>query len=162
LSIGFLEENYQVFVRRRRAVARLKEIAGRYTVLQARMRALLSEVTGVVCAECGSKCCLCFPVEGWFGMPDYFIFRLRFPKPSLPDDVEEEMTKGCSFLTRQGCALAGDRRPFACTMYDCKRVYDSLRRGGNYRAYAEFKEALRRVHHEASSIARSALETADA
>ena len=154
MCIATLEEQYQHLQRSLHlSPADLSHYAGQASLIQNEMRAILDEAAPALCGLCEHKCCEGFPLEGWFSLEDYVLFRLRYERPMMPHNRINRIT-ACSFLTPEGCALPADMRPFTCVKVNCERLNDTLRCLGKENHYNRLRKALDTIHREVSQRIR--------
>lgn len=159
MSIETLEERFQQlqysiqFTRAHLFLCALKASA-----IQIHMRAILSEVVPDLCGSCENKCCEGFPLEGWFSIEDYVLFRLRYEKPAIPLNHIMRPT-ACSFLTPAGCSLPADMRPFTCVKVNCERLNDVLRHTGKEQHFNVLRKGLDAIHRDVSKIINGTMQS---
>ena len=151
MGITVLEENYQ----RVRAghpaltasLAYCAELAAR---IQSEMRSIFNQITPYLCTACENKCCEGFPLEGWFSLEDYILFRTKYARPIAPANRINRPT-ACSFVTPQGCSLPEDLRPFTCVKINCSKVTEMLRERGEEEHFNHLITGLDAIHRDVSS-----------
>ena len=85
MGINVLEENYQHIKDGYPALtAYFADYAERASLIQIEMRNIFNHITPHLCTSCENKCCEGFPLEGWFSLEDYVLFRARYAKPVIP------------------------------------------------------------------------------
>ena len=150
MGIASLEKRYQALSTTVPDIhIRLVHYANITNLIQSEMRTILNSVTPVTCGNCENKCCDGFPLEGWFSLEDYSLYRVKYGKPVLPLNRTGRSTS-CYFLTPQGCSLPEDMRPFTCVKINCKQVSEVLRTFGKDQQFNKLQNALDRVHREVS------------
>jgi hypothetical protein len=128
---------------------RLIHYANSTVFIQTEMRTILNTVTPDICGACEHKCCEGFPLEGWFTLEDYSLYRVKYGIPVLPFNRIGGPT-ACFFLTPDGCSLPDDLRPFTCVKINCKKVTAALKSLGKDRHFSHLKNALDRLHRQVS------------
>ncbi len=142
MGLELLEERYQAFIAKNPGcMDQLTILAGRNSLIQLGMRALLDGITARICPACTACCCQCMPVDGWFTEGDYFIFRAANDAP-FHLRIDHGLPNGCSFLGPHGCALPPDCRPFPCVKVNCKTVSRELDLCGSLEKFTRYYEAL--------------------
>jgi len=150
LGINTLEEKYQLLMQRKgNEVTFLSQYANQATMVQNEMREILNHLTPQTCGHCDNKCCEGFPLEGWFSLEDYVLFRVKYGKPIPPPNRIKRDT-ACYFLTPEGCSLPEDMRPFTCVKINCKTLTESIKSIGEDKRFNKLKSALDKIHHEVS------------
>ncbi len=130
---------------------RLIHYAESTVIIQSGMRAILNTVTPDICGACEHKCCEGFPLEGWFTLEDYSLYRVKYGMPVLPLNQIGGPTS-CFFLTPKGCSLQEDLRPFTCVKINCKTVNEALQVLGKNHHFGHLQNALDRIHREVSQV----------
>lgn len=128
---------------------RLLHYAKSTVIIQSEMRTILNTVTPDICGACEHKCCEGFPLEGWFTLEDYSLYRVKYGMPVLPFNRIGGPTS-CYFLTPEGCSLPEDLRPFTCVKINCKKVNEALKVLGKNQHFCHLQNALDRLHREVS------------
>ena len=128
---------------------RLLHYAESTVIIQSEMRSILNTVTPDICGTCEHKCCEGFPLEGWFTLEDYSLYRVKYGMPVLPLNRIGGPTS-CFFLTPEGCSLPENLRPFTCVKINCKKVNEALRVLGKNQHFSNLQNALDRLHREVS------------
>jgi len=152
MGITTLEENYQLL--RQKEItdsALLIRYADQASAVQIEMREILDQLTPQPCSDCERTCCEGFPVEGWFSLEDYALFRVKFGIPALPANRIRRDT-ACSFLTPEGCALREDLRPFPCVKVNCERLKESLIIAGKVERFNQLKDILDTIQWEVHQL----------
>jgi len=150
MCITTLEEKYQHLKNTIHfSPDRLPHYARQASDIQNEMRAILDEATPAFCALCEHKCCEGFPLEGWFSLEDYVLFRLKYSRPVIPYN-RINRTTACSFLTPEGCSLPADMRPFTCVKINCEKLNETLRCLGKEYHFNMLRKALDAIHREVS------------
>jgi len=152
LGIEILEEKYQLILRRAGfETLHLSQYANRATIIQSEMRKILNQLAPYICTHCKNKCCEGFPLEGWFSLEDYILFRLKYGKP-IPPANRVKCNTACYFLTPEGCSLPEDMRPFTCVKINCEKITEFIKSMGKAQRFNQLKNALDKIHSEVSSI----------
>lgn len=155
MGITSLEERYQSIRSNFPDIhIRLIHCVNRTALIQSEMRTILNSVTPHICAICENKCCEGFPLEGWFSLEDYTLYRIKYGKPVLPVNRTGRAT-ACYFLTPQGCSLPEDMRPFTCVKINCKQISEVLRTLGKDQQFKQLQDDLDRIHREVSQSINS-------
>ena len=128
---------------------RLVHYANSTVFIQSEMRTILNTVTPDICGACEHKCCEGFPLEGWFTLEDYSLYRVKYGIPVLPFNRIGGPTS-CFFLTPEGCSLPEDLRPFTCVKINCKNVTAALKALGKDLYFCHLQDSLDRLHREVS------------
>ena len=150
MGINTLEKKYQFLIQRAGIdINKLLRYANQATIVQNEMRGILNHVTPHICNNCENKCCEGFPLEGWFSLEDYLLFRVKYGKPTPPPNrIERDFA--CYFLTPEGCSLPEDMRPFTCVKISCKKITDSIKARGEDKRFNQLGCALDKIHREVS------------
>lgn len=152
LGINTLEEKYQFIIQRKRTEAAfLYRYVNQATMVQNEMRKILDPLTLQICGNCENKCCEGFPLEGWFSLEDYVLFRVKYGKPIPPPNRIKRDT-ACYFLTPEGCSLPEDMRPFTCVKINCEHLTALIKAIGKIKRFNQLKSALEKIHREVSPI----------
>ena len=155
MGIDTLEEKYQLILQRAGIdISRLSRYADQTIIVQNEMRTILNQLTPHLCTQCENKCCEGFPVEGWFSLEDYTVFRVKYSKPTLPPN-RVKRSSACYFLTPEGCSLPEDMRPFTCVKINCEKINESIKAIGKTQKFKQLKSALDKIHREVSPIVNS-------
>lgn len=154
MCVTALEEEYQQLKKETpRSLGHLARCARQASVIQNQMRAILDEAATPLCALCEHKCCEGFPLEGWFSLEDYVLFRQKYDMPVIPLNRINRST-ACSFLTPGGCSLPADMRPFTCVKINCEKLNDVLRSLGIEDRFNRLRKGLDEIHREVSRSIR--------
>ena len=137
---------------------RLMHYAESTVIIQSEMRAILNTVTPDICGACEHKCCEGFPLEGWFTLEDYSLYRIKYGVPVLPLN-RIGGPNSCFFLTPEGCSLPEDLRPFTCVKINCKRVNEALTVLGKNHHFRNLQNALDSLHREVSQVIKRKIES---
>ncbi|KPJ56224.1 MAG: hypothetical protein AMJ42_05590 [Deltaproteobacteria bacterium DG_8] len=152
MSINTLEEKFQLIIQKEGAeISHLSRYVTQATNIQNEMREILNQLTPHICGHCENKCCEGFPLEGWFSLEDYILFRVKYGKPIPPINRIKRDTS-CYFLTPEGCSLPEDMRPFTCVKTNCEKLTESIKAIGEYKRFNQLKSALDKIHREVSHI----------
>jgi len=152
LSINTLEEKFQLIIQKEGTeIAHLSQYVTQAKNIQYEMRGILNQLTPLICSHCENKCCEGFPLEGWFSLEDYVLFRVKYDKPIPPINRIKRDT-ACFFLTPKGCSLPEDMRPFTCVKINCEKLTESIKAIGKARRFNQLKSALDKIHSEVSYI----------
>ena len=152
MGITTLEEKYQFILQKEITdTARLLRYADQASVVQSEMREILDQFTLQLCSDCERKCCEGFPVEGWFSLEDYALFRVKYGIPTLPPYRIRRDT-ACSFLTPEGCSLTENLRPFPCVKVNCEGLKDSLSALGKLQQFNQLKDILDTIQWEVHQL----------
>ena len=130
-------------------IAYLSQYVNQAETVQNEMRKILNPLTPKICGPCEHKCCEGFPLEGWFSLEDYVLFRVKYGKP-IPPLNRIKRDAACYFLTPEGCSLPEDMRPFTCVKINCKTLTESIKSIGEDKRFNKLKSALDKIHHEVS------------
>lgn len=150
MGINTLEEKFQLIIRRKGPeIAYLSRYVNQAETVQNGLRKILNHFTPQICGQCDNKCCEGFPLEGWFSLEDYVLFRAKYGKPIPPPNRIKHDT-ACYFLTPEGCSLPEDMRPFTCVKTNCDTLTESIKSIGKYQQFNQFKSALDKIHREVS------------
>ena len=148
MGITTLEEKYQFIIQQEITdSACLLRYADQASTVQSEMREMLDPLTPQLCTDCERKCCEGFPVEGWFSLEDYALFRVKFGIPALPTNHVKRDT-ACSFLTPTGCSLTENLRPFPCVKVNCGILKESLIVLGRLQRFNQLKDILDTIQWE--------------
>ena len=140
MGITTLEEKYQLIIQKEITdTALLLRYADQASEVQSEMREILDPLTPQLCPDCECKCCEGFPVEGWFSLEDYTLFRVKYGIPTLPANRIRQDTV-CSFLTSGGCSLTENLRPFPCVKVNCEILKQSLLVLGKLERFNQLKD----------------------
>jgi len=146
LGINTLEEKYQLITQKAGTeIAHLSQYANQARITQNEMREILNHLTPHICGNCENKCCEGFPLEGWFSLEDYVLFRVEYGKPIPPPNRIKRDT-ACYFLTPEGCSLPEDMRPFTCVKINCKRLTESIEAVGKAQRFNQLKSDLDKIN----------------
>jgi hypothetical protein len=150
MGITILEKRFQTIAADIPDIhTRLIHFAESTVIIQSEMRTILNTVTPDICGPCEHKCCEGFPLEGWFTLEDYSLYRVKYGIPVLPLNRIGGSTS-CFFLTPEGCSLPENLRPFTCVKINCKNVTAALKALGKDQHFSHLKKALNRLHREVS------------
>jgi hypothetical protein len=150
MGITILEKRFQTIASDIPEIhKRLIHYANSTVFIQSEMRTILNTVTPKICGACEHKCCEGFPLEGWFTLEDYSLYRVKYGMPVLPPNRIGGPTS-CFFLTPEGCSLPEDLRPFTCVKINCKNVNAALKAHGKDQHFSHLQNALDRLHQEVS------------
>jgi hypothetical protein len=150
MGITLLEKRYQAITADFPDIhTRLMHYADSTVFIQSEMRAILNTVTPAICSTCEQKCCEGFPLEGWFTLEDYALYRVKYGIPTLPPNRTGRATS-CYFLTPEGCSLPEDLRPFTCVKINCKKVSEALQALGKDQVFKQLQSSLDTLHREVS------------
>jgi len=151
MGITLLEENYQ-HIREGypELTAFLNDCAARASLIQIEMRNIFNHITPHLCTPCENKCCEGFPLEGWFSLEDYVLFRVQYAKPLSPPDSIKHPT-ACSFATPHGCSLPENLRPFTCVKINCSKVTEAIKDRGEEEHFNNLVLALDTIHRDIAS-----------
>lgn len=130
-------------------MARLTRYVNQAEIVQKEMREILNPLTPGICGPCEHKCCEGFPLEGWFSLEDYVLFRVKYEKPVPPPNRMKRDT-ACHFLTPEGCSLPENMRPFTCVKINCERLTQSIKSTGMYERFNQLKNKLDTIHKQTS------------
>lgn len=151
MGITVLEENYQRMREGHPALnAYLADCAELAALIQIELRGIFNHITPYLCTACENKCCEGFPLEGWFSLEDYILFRTRYARPVSPANRVSRPT-ACSFVTPQGCSLPEDLRPFTCVKINCSKVTEGLRERGEEEHFNQLITGLDAIRRDVSS-----------
>jgi len=151
MGITILEDNYQQIKEGFPTLrAYLADCAERASHIQIEMRAIFKHITPHLCTSCENKCCEGFPLEGWFSLEDYALFRAKYDKPVAPPN-RINLPTACSFVTPHGCSLPEDLRPFTCVKINCSKVTDAIKDCGEEQYFNKLIKALDAIHRDVSS-----------
>jgi hypothetical protein len=151
MGITLLEENYQhIRDRYPTLTPHLTDCAERASLIQIELRNIFNHITPHLCTPCENKCCEGFPLEGWFSLEDYVLFRVKYAKPVSPPNRINHPT-ACSFATLHGCSLPEDLRPFTCVKINCSKVTDAIKDRGEEEHFNKLITALDAIHRDVSS-----------
>ena len=151
MGITVLEENYQQIKEEFPELrAYLSDCAVRASRIQIEMRAIFNSITPHLCTSCENKCCEGSPLEGWFSLEDYLLFRAKYDKPVSPPNRITHPT-ACSFVTPHGCSLPEDLRPFTCVKINCSKVTEALKTRGEEEHLKQLIAVLDEIHRDVSS-----------
>jgi len=131
------------------AIACLSPYVNQAETVQNEMRKILNHLTPKICGKCEHKCCEGFPLEGWFSLEDYVLFRVKYAKPIPPPNRIKRDT-ACYFLTPEGCSLPENMRPFTCVKTNCEMLTESIKSIGKYQRFNQLKNTLDKIHRQAS------------
>jgi len=152
VGINTLEEKFQSIIKRDRVeISHFSRYVNQATQVQNEMRKVLNQLTPHICGYCENKCCEGLPLEGWFCLEDYILFRVKYGKPIPPINRIKRDTC-CYFLTPEGCSLPEDLRPFTCVKINCEKLTESIKSKGEYKRFNQLKSALDEIHKEVSYI----------
>ncbi len=142
MGIATLEENYQRVIQNASIDrVQLLRYANRARAVQQEMREIFKRLSPHPCPHCERSCCEGAPVDGWFSLVDYVLFRLKYGIPNLPtNSIGGDGV--CSFLTPAGCSLPGDMRPFSCVKVNCEVLGESLNALGEAQRFRQLKDEL--------------------
>ena len=150
MGITLLEKRYQAITADFPDIhRRLMHFADSTIFIQSEMRAILNTVTPGICRICEQKCCEGFPLEGWFTLEDYALYRVKYGIPTLPPNRIGGATS-CYFLTPEGCSLPEDLRPFTCVKINCKKISEALQALGKDQDFKQLQNSLDTLHREVS------------
>jgi hypothetical protein len=102
----------------------LDQVARKIEGLLSELISLQRDHVAAVCSACESPCCE--RVEHLFDEKD-----MIYAKVFLGQDVprrKQKRSKGCAFLSANGCRLAPEVRPFACHRYLCSELKAEMTR----------------------------------
>ncbi len=152
MGIAALEEKYQLLLQKEITdSACLLRYADQAGVVQSEMREILDQLTPQPCSDCERTCCEGFPVEGWFSLEDYALFRVKFGIPTLPTKRIRRDT-ACSFLTPEGCSLKENLRPFPCVKVNCESLKESLIVMGKVQRFNQLKDIIDTIQWEVHQL----------
>ena len=152
MGITALEEKYQLILKEAQAEsACLLRYAERARAVQSEMREILHQLTLRLCSDCEHTCCEGLPIDGWFSLEDYVLFRVKYGIPTLPPHRIRH-DNGCSFLTPKGCSLPEDMRPFSCVKVNCKNLKASLNARGEVQRFNQLKDILDDIQWEVHQL----------
>ena len=100
------------------------QVARKIEGLLSELISLQRDHVELVCSACDSPCCE--RVDHLFDEKDVI-----YAKVFMGQDVPRRKQKrngGCSFLTKEGCRLAPQVRPFACHRYLCPQLEAEMMR----------------------------------
>lgn len=117
--------------------------------VQREMRDILNRLTPKICGQCEHKCCEGFPLEGWFTLEDYVLFRIKYGKPTPPPN-RIKLDTACHFLTLKGCSLPENMRPFTCVKVNCETLTQSIQSIGKHQRFNQLKNKLDTIHKQTS------------
>jgi hypothetical protein len=150
MGITVLEENYQrIREGHPTLTAYLTDCAERAARIQIEMRSIFNHITPYLCTVCENKCCEGFPLEGWFSLEDYILFRTKYARP-VPPPNRINNSSACSFVTQKGCSLPENLRPFTCVKINCSKVTEVLRERGEEEHFNKLKTGLDAIHRDVS------------
>ncbi|MBW1853454.1 MAG: hypothetical protein JRJ00_02040 [Deltaproteobacteria bacterium] len=150
LGINILEEKYQLILQNGRVPSdQFSQWASNAANIQEEIRSILNHLTSRLCSQCEHVCCEGFPVEGWFSVEDYILFRAKYDKPIPPLNRIERDT-ACFFLAPGGCSLPEDLRPFTCVKINCEKLTDSIKAQGKEHRFNQLKNSLDDIRREVS------------
>jgi len=151
MGITLLEQNYQ-YIREGypTLTGYLTACAERASLIQIEMRNIFNHITPHICTPCENKCCEGFPLEGWFSLEDYVLFRVKYAKPLAPPDAIKRPT-ACSFVTPRGCSLPEALRPFTCVKINCAKVTEAIKDLGKEEHFNKLITALDAIHRDVST-----------
>jgi hypothetical protein len=142
MGIEILEERFQEYKNKNpQRLIELSALAHQMSGCQQQIRKILDAVTPVVCAACITKCCIGMPCDGYFTAIDYYAYRMLYDVPEV-SQVPSSHPWDCSFLTRTGCSLPEDMRPFACVKVNCLNLNQALEERGEFPEFKKLCEAL--------------------
>lgn len=130
-------------------IAYLSQYVNQAETVQNEMRKILNPLTPKICGPCEHKCCEGFPLEGWFSLEDYVLFRVKYGKPVPPPNRIKRDT-ACYFLTPEGCSLPDNMRPFTCVKTNCVILTEAIKLIGKYQRFNQLKNTLDKIHRQAS------------
>lgn len=152
MGISTLEKKFQLILQKTGAeIVHFSQHVNHATHIQNEMREILNQVTPHICSHCENKCCEGFPLEGWFSLEDYVLFRMKYGKPIPPPNRIKRDT-ACYFLTPEGCSLPEDMRPFTCVKINCEQLTESIKAIGKIKRFNQLKNSLEKIHKEVSPI----------
>ena|GEM_PF-558778 len=152
VGISTLEEKFQTIIHHLGTeVFQFSSLINRASHIQQEMRKILDELTPHHCGPCENKCCEGLPLEGWFSLEDYVLFRVKYGKP-LPPANRIQRDTACYFLTSCGCSLPEDMRPFTCVKINCETLTESIKAISKITHFNQLKSALEDIHQEVSSL----------
>ena len=109
--------------------------------LKLQMHRMFDAVGGrTACAECDGACC----ERGQQHMTLVEVLTALLREIELPSP---EADATCPFLTRQGCSLSPEMRPFNCVTFNCEQIEDCFNAEQQYLFYALEKQ-LRELYAE--------------
>lgn len=152
MGIEVLEERYRrIAIEHASLTAYFADCANRASHIQREIRSLFDHITPHLCGACENKCCEGFPLEGWFSVEEYLLFRIKYGKPLVPPD-RINRPSACSFLTPRGCSLPADLRPFTCVKINCAQITEALKDRGAEQQFNQLSAALDAVRKEVSGL----------
>jgi len=150
MGITVLEEKYQrIREGHPTLTAYLTDCAEWAARIQIEMRSIFNHITPYLCTVCENKCCEGFPLEGWFSLEDYILFRTKYARP-VPPPNRINNSCACSFVTQKGCSLPEDLRPFTCVKINCSTVTEVLRERGEEEHFNQLITGLDVIHRDVS------------
>ena len=151
MGITLLEENYQSLKEEIPTLIPYFSDCAQYAArIQTAMRYIFNHITPHLCTACENKCCEGFPLEGWFSLEDYALFRAKYPRP-LPPHNRINHSTACSFATPNGCSLPEDLRPFTCVKINCSSVTGAIKDSGEEENLKRLVTALDAIHRDVSN-----------
>ena len=142
MGIEILEEQFQQYTKKYpEKLPELVSLAQQMSDCQQQIRKILDTVTPAVCATCTTKCCTGMPCDGYFTAIDYFAYRMLYDTPEV-FRVPSSQPLDCSFLSRAGCSLPEDMRPFACIKVNCLHLNQVLEARDGLPQFRKLCEAL--------------------
>lgn len=152
VGVNTLEEKYQLIIQKEGTdISHLSRYVIQATKIQNEMREILNQLTPHICSHCEYKCCEGLPLEGWFSLEDYTLFRVKYSKPIPPPNRIRRDT-ACYFLTPEGCSLPEDMRPFTCVKINCEKINEYIKAIGKTQKFNQLKSALDKIHREVSHL----------
>ena len=152
MGVALLEEQFQQIRKRIPGFHdHLLHCANLAMQIQHEMRIILDPSTPRICGTCKYSCCEGFPLEGWFSIEDYLLFRVKYGKPNPPPN-RIRSAFSCRFLTPDGCSLPENLRPFTCVKINCKRLTQDLTARGMDINFNQLKSALDAIQQHLSSF----------
>jgi len=152
LGITTLEEKYQLIVQKAKIDSvHLLRYAERARAVQSEMREVLNQLTPHLCSHCEHNCCEGAPIEGWFSLEDYVLFRVKYGMPTIPTN-RIRRDNVCSFLTPEGCSLPENMRPFSCVKVNCENLKESLNTLGKVQQFNQLKDSLDDIQWEVHQL----------
>lgn len=152
MGITALEEKYQLILQESAIdSAHLLRYTERASVVQSEMREILNQLTSHLCSHCKHTCCEGSPVDGWFSLEDYALFRVKYGIPTPPTN-HVMRDRGCSFLTPGGCSLPENMRPFSCVKVNCEELKESLNSLGEVQRFNQLKDSLDDIQWEVHQL----------
>ena len=152
MGIITLEEKYQLILQESDIdSAHLFRYAERASTVQSEMREILNQLPSHLCSHCAHTCCEGFPVDGWFFLEDYALFRVKYGIPTFPTN-RIRRDKVCSFLAPGGCSLPENMRPFSCIKVNCEKLKESLNARGEVKRFNQLKDSLDDIQWEVHQL----------